>query len=74
MDGFEKLYARGKIEAVWEKGRKWWQHGLQAMGERHDAVLAVGHYLWYGDEELSVAALPGDHNAAYRALLIEEWI
>jgi len=74
MEGFEQLYARGKIEAVWEKGRKWWLHGLQAMGERHDAVLAVGHYLWYGDEEHSVAALPGDHNAAYRALLIEAWL
>jgi len=74
MEGFEQLYARGKIEAVWEKGRKWWLHGLQAMGERHDAVLAVGHYLWYGDEEHSVAALPGDQNAAYRALLIEAWL
>ncbi|MBX9723626.1 MAG: hypothetical protein K2X81_19635 [Candidatus Obscuribacterales bacterium] len=73
-NGFEQLYASGKIEAIWEKGRKWWLHGLQAMGERHDAVLAVGHYLWYGDEELNVEALPGDHNAAYRALLIEAWI
>lgn len=74
MEGFEQLFTRGKIEAVWEKGRKCWLHGLQAMGERHDAVLAVGHYLWYGDEERSVAALPGDQNAAYRALLIEAWL
>ncbi len=74
MEGFEQLYARGKIEALWEKGRKWWLHGLQAKGERHDAVLAVGHYLWYGDEEHSVAALPGDLNAAYRALLTEAWL
>lgn len=74
IEGFELLYSRGRIEPVWEKGRKWWRHGLQTMGERHDAVLAVGQYLWYGDEESGVAALPGDQNAAYRALLIEAWL
>jgi len=74
IEGFELLYARGRIEQVWEKGRKWWRYGLQAMGERHDAVLAVGHYLWYGDEESGVPALPGDKNAAYRAQLIEAWL
>lgn len=74
LEGFEHLYSAGKIKELWEKGRRWWSHGLQSNGERHDAVLAVGHYLWYGDEERYVAALPGDLNAEYRALLIESWL
>lgn len=72
--GFEQLYSRGKIQELWERGRKWWLAGLQGNGERHDAVLAVGHYLWYGDQEQHIAALPGTQNAEYRAHLIEAWL
>ena len=74
LEGFEHLYSAGKIQEVWEKGRKWWSLGLQSNGERHEAVLAVGHYLWYGDEDRYVSALPGDINAEYRAMLIEAWL
>ena len=74
MEGFEQLYCRGKIQEIWNKGRKWWRDGLQEHGERHDAVVAVGHYLWYGDEDRNVAALPGCQNAEYRAHLIEAWL
>ncbi len=74
LDGLERIYSAGKIEEIWEKGRKWWRNGLVNNGERHDAVLAVGHYLWYGDEERSIADLPGSHNAEYRAHLIEAWL
>lgn len=74
IDGLEQLFNGGKIQEVWELGRKWWQDGLLAKGERHDAVLAIGHYLWYGDEENDVDALPGARHDAYRERLIEEWL
>lgn len=74
IQGFEHVLCHGKIQETWEEGRKWWRHGLQARGERHNAILAVGHYLWYGDEEQSIAALPGTQNAEYRAQLIETWL
>jgi hypothetical protein len=75
LDGLEQIYSRGKIEDIWEKGRKWWRDGLLNNGERHDAVLAVGHYLWFGDVERQIPALPGSHrNDEYRALLIEQWL
>ncbi|MBX9687377.1 MAG: hypothetical protein K2X27_11790 [Candidatus Obscuribacterales bacterium] len=74
IDGLEKLFNGGKIQEIWEKGRKWWQEGLSARGERHDAVLAIGHYLWYGDEENEVDSLPGARHDAYRERLIEEWL
>ena len=72
--GFEHVLCHGKIEEIWEKGREWWRSGLQEHGERHNAVLAVGHYLWYGDEERRISALPGQCNDEYRAMLIEQWL
>ncbi|MBX9723289.1 MAG: hypothetical protein K2X81_17935 [Candidatus Obscuribacterales bacterium] len=74
IEGFEQLYSSGKDQEIWQKGRKYWLDGLQKKGERHDAVLAVGHYLWYGDEDQFIAALPGQQNAEYRANLIEAWL
>ena len=68
------MLCHGKIQEIWEKGREWWRNGLQEHGERHNAVLAVGHYLWYGDEERRIAALPGGRNDEYRAMLIEQWL
>lgn len=72
--GFEHLFARGCIRTVWENGRKFWQDGLQKPGDRHNAVLAVGHYLWYGDPERGVQAVAGGRYDRYRARLIEEWL
>ncbi|MBX9772189.1 MAG: hypothetical protein K2X29_12505, partial [Candidatus Obscuribacterales bacterium] len=72
--GFEHLYSAGRIQMHWEKGRKFWQEGLASRGQRHDAVLFVGHYLWYGDAENGIAALPGARNDEYRARLIEQWL
>lgn len=74
IEGLEQLFNGGKIQEIWERGRKWWQDGLSERGERHDAVLAIGHYLWYGDEENDVDALPGARHDAYRERLIEEWL
>lgn len=74
ISGFEQLFGRGRIKHIWEKGRKFWGEGLEKPGQRHEAILAVGHYLWYGDEEKDVAALPGGRNDEYRAALIEQWL
>jgi hypothetical protein len=75
IEGFEHVYAAGgKIQELWEKGRRWWAEGLNRNGERHDAVMAVGHYLWYGDTERYVPALPGGRNCEYRAALIKQWL
>lgn len=74
LEGLEDLYGRGKIQEKWEKGRQWWHHGLSASGQRHDAVLSVGHYLWYGDAENGVPAYPGTRHNQTRARLIETWL
>lgn len=74
MGGFDDLFSGGKITENWEKGRKFWQEGLNSAGQRHDAVLFIGHYLWYGDSENGIAPLPGARNDEYRAKLIEDWL
>lgn len=74
LEGFEDLYGKGKIQEEWEKGRQWWQRGLFADGQRHNAILAVGHYLWYGDAENGVPACPGAGHNQTRARLIEDWL
>ncbi|MBX9692898.1 MAG: hypothetical protein K2Z81_10980 [Cyanobacteria bacterium] len=74
MSGFEHIFSAGRIQENWDKGRKFWQEGLSSSGQRHDAVLHVGHYLWYGDSENGIAALPGARNDEYRAKLIEHWL
>jgi len=74
MGGFDELFSGGKIAEHWDKGRKFWQEGLSSAGQRHDAVLFIGHYLWYGDSENGIAPLPGARNDEYRAKLIEDWL
>jgi hypothetical protein len=74
IEGLESLFSAGKIQEIWDKGRKWWREGLLTNGERHDAVLAIGHYLWYGDEENQVDPLPGARHDVYRERLIEDWL
>lgn len=74
LEGFEDLYGKGKIQEKWENGREFWQRGLFERGQRHDAVLAVGHYLWYGDIENDIPAYPGERHNGSRAQLIEAWL
>ena len=74
MGGLDGLFSDGKIQENWDQGRKLWQDGLSGKGQRHNAVLFVGHYLWYGDGVNGIAALPGARNDEYRARLIEEWL
>ncbi len=73
-EGFEKLFNYRIIPEKYEDGRKYWQTGLTASGQRHDAILAVEHYLWHGDEAAGVPALPAEHNDEPRYRLILAWL
>jgi hypothetical protein len=52
----------------------YWQNGLTEPGQRHQAILCIGHYLWYGDENTGIKALPGISRAERRAAAIEYWL
>jgi hypothetical protein len=71
---FERLFNYRLIPEKYQDGRRYWQTGLTAKGQRHDAILAVEHYLWHGDESAGVPALPGDWNDEPRYRLISAWI
>jgi hypothetical protein len=74
-DGFSAFFTHaGMIPEVYKFGREYWRDGLAAPGQRHHAVLCVGHYLWYGDESEDVRALPGVGQADQRAAAIEAWL
>lgn len=74
LAGFDDLFRKGKIQEKWDKGRDYWVHGLTAKNQRHDAIQAVGHYLWYGDHLQNVPAYPGRRHNETRARLIEAWL
>ena len=74
-DGFSTFFTEaGKIQEVYDRGREFWQNGLSAPGQRHQAILCIGHYLWYGDENAGLTALPGFKRAQQRAVAIENWL
>lgn len=74
-EGFDHLYDdRGKDQEAWELGQKLWQAGLVEKGQRHEGVLAVGHYLWYGDPDRGIPSYRGYKYDRARAKIIEEWL
>lgn len=74
-DGFSAFFTEaGKIQEVYDLGREFWQNGLTEPGQRHQAILCIGHYLWYGDENTGIKALPGISRAERRAIAIESWL
>lgn len=74
-DGFSGFFtSAGMIPEVYEAGRQYWANGLTGPSQRHHAILAVGHYLWYGDESAGVRSLPGIRRAKQRAEAIEAWL
>lgn len=74
-DGFSAFFSdAGRLQDVYIAGRDYWLNGLTEPGQRHHAILAVGHYLWYGDEQIGLTALPGLRNSDRRAALIERWL
>lgn len=74
LAGFEDFFKRGKIQETWDKGRDYWLNGLNGPNQRHEAVLAIGHYLWYGDDSENIPAFPGRGHNETRARLIEAWL
>ncbi len=74
LAGFDDLFRKGKIQEKWDKGRDYWLHGLTEKNQRHDAIQAVGHYLWYGDPSENVPAYPGRRHNETRARLIAAWL
>ncbi len=74
IEGLEGLYKRGIDWEKWQRGKRYWQDGLTEPNQRHDAILTVGHYLWFGDEAIGLRALPLQRNAGKRAELIRAWL
>jgi|JYMV01.1.fsa_nt_gi hypothetical protein len=72
--GFEKLYLKGIDWERYRKGQEYWQNGLTEPSQRHDAILAIGHYLWYGDDAIGLKALPYQKNSRRRFELISQWL
>lgn len=73
-DGLEELYTSGLDHETYQRGRNYWLNGLTGRGQRHSAILSVGHYLWFGDTSQGVRALPGVRNAGARVEAISHWL
>lgn len=71
--GAENVFTKGLDWEKYQRGRLYWLHGLMEESQRHDAVLCIGHYLWYGDLAAGVKALPFLKNAGARAEKIRHW-
>ena len=74
VDGLDKLFQKGIDWEKWQRGRSYWHLGLTEKSQRHDAIVCVGHYLWYGDEASGLAPLPKPRNRTRRAELITRWL
>lgn len=70
-EGFDLLFSRGIDWEKYQRGRQYWVAGLTARKQRHDAIICLGHYLWYGDPSNDLSPLPGQRNAAARATRIK---
>jgi hypothetical protein len=74
VDGLDKLFQKGIDWEKWQRGRSYWHLGLTEKSQRHDAIVCVGHYLWYGDEAAGLEPLPKASNKTRRAELITRWL
>lgn len=68
--GFGGLFQRGIDWDKYQRGRKYWTEGLSAFSQRTDAILCMGHYLWFGDDSIGLKPMPHSRKAAQRA----DWI
>ena len=71
---FEKLFLKGIDWERYRRGQEYWQNGLTEPSQRHDAILSIGHYLWYGDEAAGLMPLPYQKNRKRRYELIYRWL
>jgi hypothetical protein len=77
LDHFDEMVqdATANLEVDrWERGKTFWQNGLQKAKQRHEAILAVGYYLWFGDTSAGLMPLPGRLRATERGRLIRDWL
>jgi hypothetical protein len=73
-DGFSALFSnQPALLELYDRGRNYWKTGLTSENQRHDAILSLGQYLWYGDEQEGLLPLSGLKRAEQRARLIGEW-
>lgn len=73
-EGFEHVFENRLIKENYDKGRQYWVGGLTRKHQRHEAILCVGHYLWFGDAEAGIPAYPGSWNDRARERLIRQWL
>ena len=73
-EGFEELGNNGQIKERIEEARFYLDNGLTEKGQRHDAIYAIEHLLWYGDAERGVPKLAGSENDERRERFLKEWL
>ena len=73
-EGFEGLFKGGLDWEKYQRGRQYWISGLTGPSQRHDAVICIGHYLWYGDSGSGLCPLPYPRNAKAREAKIAAWL
>ncbi|MDQ5936738.1 MAG: hypothetical protein QG574_4074, partial [Cyanobacteriota bacterium erpe_2018_sw_21hr_WHONDRS-SW48-000092_B_bin.40] len=73
-EGFEGLFRGGLDWEKYQRGRQYWISGLTGPSQRHDAVICIGHYLWYGDRGAGLRPLPYPRNAKAREDKIAAWL
>lgn len=73
-EGFEGLFRGGLNWEKYQRGREYWLNGLTGPSQRHDAVICIGHYLWYGDRGAGLRPLPYPRNAKAREAMIAAWL
>ena len=73
-EGFEGLFRGGLDWEKYQRGRQYWISGLTGPSQRHDAVICIGHYLWYGDSGSGLSPLPYPRNAKAREAKIAAWL
>lgn len=74
VDGLGDLFRKGLDHEKYQRGRQYWLNGLTGRNQRHDAVICLGHWLWYGDRSLGIDPLQGLRNAGIRAEMILAWL
>ena len=74
LEGFEKLWSDGRNQERIEEARYYLDNGLQEKGQRHDAIYAIQHLLWYGDADRGIPEMPGTHNDRRREQFLLNWL
>jgi len=74
LEGFEALWSDGRNQERIEEARYYLDHGLTEKGQRHDAIYAIEHLLWYGDPDRRIPKLPGSHNDRRREQFLKDWL